>query len=377
MSGSPGGADLADLAHRADLVEVELWWVALPLVVPHRAAHGVEAERQVVVVRVGLADGTNGWGECPTLTHPTYAAEYTAGAFALLRDEVAPWLLGGVGAAPVGHPMATAAVLTAHLDARLRQQGTGLVERLGAEHGRPASSVPVTAVVGRRLDTEALLTAVAAHVAGGAAMVKLKVSPRPEDLASVRAVRATWPDLALAVDANGSLDTRSVGVLADLDLAYVEQPAPADDLLGSAALARRLGCPVALDESVTSLVALEVAVAVGAGTVVNVKPARLGGPLGAATVARAASEAGCGVFVGGMLETAVGRAAAAAVAALPVCTLPTDLGPSARYFVRDIADPLTVDAAGRLVVPTGPGIGVTPDRVRLEAVAIGHGRWRR
>jgi O-succinylbenzoate synthase len=369
--------DLVALADRADLAEVELWRVSVPLVRPHRAAHGTEVDRQVVLVRVVLADGTSGWGECPTLTHPTYAAEYTAGAFALLRDEVVPWLLGGPGAGPVGHPMATAAVLTAHLDATLRRQGTALVERLGSRHGRPAVAVATTAVVGRHDGIDALVDVVADRVVGGAALVKLKVSSRPGDLDAVRAVRATWPGLALAVDANGTLDNRSVAVLDELDLTYVEQPAPADDLLGSAALARRLSCPVALDESVTSLAALEVAVTVGAGTIVNVKPARLGGPPGAAVVAQAAVDAGCGVFVGGMLETAVGRAAALAVAALPVCTLPSDLGPSARYFETDLAGPLVADAAGRVVVPTGPGIGVTPDPARLEQVVLEHGRWRR
>jgi O-succinylbenzoate synthase len=377
VTAAPGLVDLVDLAQRAEIAEVELWRVSIPLVTPHRAAHGTETDRQVVLVRVRLADGASGWGECPTLTHPTYAAEYTAGAFALLRDEVVPWLLGGPGAAPVGHPMATAAVLTAHLDATLRRQGTALAARLGSRHGRPAGAVAVTAVVGRVDGIDPLLAVVADRVAGGAALVKLKVSPRPDDLEAVRAVRATWPDLALAVDGNGTLDNRSVAVLDQLDLRYVEQPAPAEDLLRSAELARRLSCPVALDESVTSLAALEVAVAVGAGTVVNVKPARLGGPVGAALAAQAAVDGGCGVFVGGMLETAVGRAAALAVAALPVCTLPTDLGPSGRYFEADVAGPLVTDPDGRVVVPDTPGIGVTPDPARLEQVALEHGRWRR
>ena len=377
VTASPGLADLVDLAHRAALTEVELWRVSVPLVTPHRAAHGTETDRQVVLVRVGLGDGTSGWGECPTLTHPTYAAEYTAGAFALLRDEVVPWLLGGPGAGPVGHPMATAAVLTAHLDATLRQQGVALAERLGSTHGRPSTTVATTAVVGRHHEVDALLATVAARVGAGAALVKLKVSPHPADLEAARAVRSTWPDLALAVDANGTLDARAAALLDELSLVYLEQPAPADDLLGSAALAQRLSCPVALDESVTSLAALEVAVAVGAGTVVNVKPARLGGPLAAAVVARAAADAGCGVFVGGMLETAVGRAASAAVAALPVCTFPTDLGPSSRYFESDLAAPLVVDAAGRLEVPSGPGIGVTPDPAGLQRFTVDHGLWRR
>lgn len=351
-------------------VEVELVRVRVPLRSPLRSAHGTESVRDLVLVRVTLADGSTGWGECSALARPTYTAEHTAGAWLVLRDELAPALLAGADAGVVGHPMAAAALGTAHLDARLRRQGRRLVEELGATHGRPADRVAVAAVVSRAGSIDDVLAVVAERLAEGAALVKVKVSPRPADLDAVAAVRATWPDLALAVDANGTLDARSLSVLGPLGLAYVEQPAAADDLLASAALARRTDVPVALDESITSLASLEVALALGAGTVINVKPARLGGVGPAAEVARAAAEAGCGVFVGGMLETGVGRAAAVAVAALLWCTLPTDLGPSSRYLEHDLTDPIEVDGEGFLLVPPGPGTGVELHPQRLHEVAV-------
>lgn len=351
-------------------VEVELVRVRMPLHAPLRSAHGTESVRDVVLVRVTLGDGTTGWGECSALARPTYTGEHTAGAWLVLRDELGPALLAGTDPEVVGHPMAAAAVGTAHLDARLRRQGRRLVEELGAAHGRPVERVPSAAVVSRAASTDDVLAAVAARLGEGAALIKLKVSPRPADLEAVAAVRAAWPDLALAVDANGTLDARSMSVLAPLALAYVEQPAPADDLLASAALARRSDTPIALDESVTSVASLQVALTLGAGSVVNVKPARLGGVAVAAEVARTAADAGCAVFVGGMLETGVGRAAALAVAALPWCTLPTDLGPSSRYLARDLTAPIELDADGFLPVPTGPGTGVEPDPARLDEVAV-------
>jgi O-succinylbenzoate synthase len=81
------------------------------------------------------------------------------------------------------------------------------------------------------------------------------------------------------------------------------------------------------------------------------------------------------VFVGGLLETGVGRAVAAALAAGIVAgnpgeTLPCDLGPSSQYFDDDVTDPVVVDGAGDLVVPTGPGIGVVPRADRLGAVTV-------
>ena len=67
-----------------------------------------------------------------------------------------------------------------------------------------------------------------------------------------------------------------------------------------------------------------------------------------------------------MLETGVGRAGALAVAALPGCTLPTDLGPSARYFATDLTASFVLGPGGTLSVPLGDGIGVVPDPARLD-----------
>lgn len=356
---------MSDPAHQ--VTTVELRRLSLALRTPLRSAHGSESVRDLLLVRVELADGTSGWGECSALARPTYTAEYTAAAWRVLLDELVPSLLAGTPSAVVGHPMAGAAIDAAVLDARLRQRGVRLVEHLGREHGRPAERVRTTAVVGRQASTDTTVAAVAAHVEAGVAMVKLKVTPRPEDLDAVAAVRATWPELPLAVDGNGSLDARSLSILDGHDLAYLEQPHAADDLLGSAASAERLDTPVALDESITSLAGLEVACALGAATVINVKPARLGGVEAAADVARTAAEAGCAVFVGGMLESGVGRAAALAVAAMPSCTLPTDLGPSARVLSEDVGEPIVTDADGAVVVPEGEGIGVTPLPEQLDA----------
>lgn len=354
----------------SDVAEVELIRVRVPLVAPLRSAHGVEAVRDLVLVRVALADGTEGWGECSALARPTYTAEHTAGAWAVLREELVPALLAGRDAGVVGHPMAATALAVARTDAGLRRRGRRLVEELGARHGRPAERLPTTAVLGRAGSVDDLLRSVADQVALGVALVKLKVTPRPEDLEAVGAVRSTWPGLALAVDGNGSLDRRSLAHLDGLGLVYIEQPAPPEALLESAALAERLDTPVALDESITSLDALETALALRALHVVNVKPARVGGIQAAADLVRTAVDAGAVAFVGGMLETGVGRAAALAVASLPGCTLPTDLGPSARYLADDVTEPIVTDDAGRVVLPTGPGIGVTPRPERLDAVAV-------
>lgn len=355
----------------ARLVAVELIRVRMPLRHEHRAAHGAEAVRDLVLVCARFDDATSGWGECSALARPTYTGEHTAGAWAVLRDEIVPAVLAGRTPGIVGHPMATAAVLTALSDAVLRDAGRSLATDLAEGQGaNPLGAVQSCAVISRADDADGVLAAVEERVQARVAMVKLKVTPERRDLAAVGAVREAWPDLALAVDFNGTADADALHQLDRLHLEYVEQPAPADELVRSAHLASLIEAPVALDESITSAGSLDAAVALGAGRIVNVKPARCGGPHAAAALVRQARNAGLDAFVGGMLESGIGRAAALAVAALPGCTLPTDLGPSLVYFDEDVTEPLLADGSGRMLVPSGPGIGTEPVPAHLERFAV-------
>jgi O-succinylbenzoate synthase len=352
-------------------VSVELRRVRLPLVRPMVASHGVERDRDVVLVAAGLADGSVGWGECSTLGRPTYTSEWTEAAWSVLRDELAPAALASRASDVVGHPMAAASVSTAVLDAGLRSSSVNLASALGVVPGR---AVPSTAVTGIQPTVDDLLRCVAVDLAAGHRSVKCKIRPG-WDVEPLTAVRAAWPDLPLAADANGAYGRGDLDHLVSLDrlgLLYLEQPFPADELLVSAELVRSSGTPVALDESVTSVATVDVIVALAAASVLSIKPARLGGIDEAARVASSAASRGLGAFVGGMLETGVGRAAALAVAGLAGCDLPTDLGPSSRYFPVDVTGPFSLDADGSLAVPTGPGIGVTPDADRLEAATVDH-----
>lgn len=349
-------------------VSLDLRRLRLPLRQAHVAAHGAEAERDVVVVAATFDDGLMGWGECPTLGHPTYTSEYTGGAWAVLRDELAPAWLAGVADNVVGHASARWALETAALDHRGRCEGRSMAELLAPETGARAY-VHSNAVIPRG-DVEQTLARVEEAVAAGVASVKVKLI-RASDVATVEAVRDRWPALAVAADANGSLDPGDHRFFEELDhagLSYLEQPLPADALVASAALVARLRTPVVLDESVTSPPLVETVVSLGAANGVNAKPGRLG--LGALAVARAARPAGLSVLCGGMLETGIGRAAALAVAAQVEFDLPADLGPSSAYFAQDLTPPFVLDDQGRLAVPAEPGLGVGPDRDRLEDATV-------
>ncbi|GIG61879.1 o-succinylbenzoate synthase [Longispora fulva] len=356
---------------------VELRRIRMPLVAPFRTSFGVSTDRDALLVRVVTADA-EGWGECVAMTAPLYSPEHVDGAAEVIRRFLLPVLYAlpdldahavGPAFAPVkGHPMAKAAVEMAVLDAQLRAAGMTFGRFLGAV--RP--TVPAGVSVGIMDSVPALLDAVAGYVDAGYLRIKLKIQPG-WDIAPVRAVRERFgDDLALQVDANTAYTLADARHLARLDpfgLLLIEQPLGEDDLRGHAALARLIGTPVCLDESITSARAAADAIALGACSVVNVKPGRVGGYLEARRVHDVCAAHGVPVWCGGMLETGLGRAANVALAALPGFVLPGDTSASDRYYARDITAPFTLEA-GHVRVPTGAGLGVVPDPAALDDVTV-------
>jgi O-succinylbenzoate synthase len=363
--------------------------VRLPLREPFVAAHGTERDREVVLVEAVAEDGIHGWGECVALSAPTYSNESTEGAWVRLRDEMVPTALQRGFIRDDDAPMAAAAFEAAIDDVALRRDGRSLgdvlrlrgadavrfhaqVRMAGAPDGLGRhATVPCTAVIGRQPSIEALLARVDARLAEGYGSIKVKIAPG-WDLEPLRAVRTRWPDLALAVDANGSYleDDATLAALDDLQLQYIEQPLAAQAYAAHARLADRLTTPIALDESIRGERELDHALAFGVRYIVNLKPGRVGGTAEAVGIVLRAQQSDLSVFVGGMLETGVGRAYALAFAGMAACDLPTDLGPSTRYFAEDLTDPVELLSGGRVAIPDGPGIGAEPHRSRLEAATV-------
>ncbi len=148
-------------------------------------------------------------------------------------------------------PDARHGLATALLDADARADGVPLYQWFDSE--RHCNRVPVNATVGDGSPAETA-DAVERAVEAGYDCCKLKVGKRTvdEDVARVRTVRERVGDdvtLRPTPTARGpATDARGFDRLAPLDVAYVEQPLPADDLTGHAGL-RGNGVGVALDES--------------------------------------------------------------------------------------------------------------------------------
>jgi O-succinylbenzoate synthase len=352
------------------IASVELLRVRLPLVRPFRTSFATDVDRDVLLVHVRTTEGVDGWAECVATSWPGYSSEYLEAAISVLRDHLLPRVWGALDAQgahdamlPVrGHPMAKAALETAVLDAALREENRSLASFLGAVRGEVDCGVSVGIPpddVADRMGS--LLAEVTEYVEAGYRRIKLKIQPG-WDLEPVERVRERWPDIPLQVDANAAYGRQHLDFLPRLDvfdLLLIEQPLPEDDLVGHARLAELMRTPMCLDESIVSVASAETALAIGAASIINIKPGRVGGYLESVAIHDLCREADVAVWCGGMLETGIGRAANVALAALPGFTLPGDTSASDRYYARDVTAPFVL-RDGRLDVPTGPGIGVDP-----------------
>jgi O-succinylbenzoate synthase len=355
----------------------ELRVLHLPLVAPFTTSFGTETVREVIVVRALTAEG-DGWGEIVTQAAPLYSSEYTQSAWDVALRWLVPALLnaGPVRAEQVahvlspfvGHRMVKAGLELAVLDAALRREGRPLSEYLGAVRDRVPSGVSV----GIQDDPAALVDAVGGYLDEGYARIKIKIKPG-RDVGDTAAVRDAFADIPLQVDANSAYTLADAETLAELDrfdLLLIEQPLQEDDLVDHATLAKRLRTAVCLDESIVSAKAAADALALGSASVINIKAGRVGGYLEAVAIHDLCRDAGVPVWCGGMLETGIGRAANAALAALPGFTLPGDISASSRFYHRDIVTEPAVIEDGHVRVPTGPGLGVEVDAAALDEFTV-------
>lgn len=364
------------------ITSARLHRLSIPLTSPFTTSFGTELTREALILEVEVDSPfgqVTGWGECVAMEEPLYSAEYVDGCTEVIRR----WLLPALASVDdlvaetvgyhlrhvVGHPMAKAAVEMALLDAQLRSTGQSFAAYLGGVR----TAVPSGVSVGIQDSIEQTLRVVDGYLADGYVRIKLKIAPG-WDLEPVRAVRQMFgDDVPLQVDANAAytlVDTPTLRRLDDFGLLLIEQPLAEDDLRQHAQLAGRLQTPICLDESIVSAASAADAISLGAAQVINIKPGRVGGYLEAVRIHDLARAHGVAVWCGGMVETGLGRSANAALASLPGFVLPGDISASARFYERDLTEPVEM-VGGEVAVDSSPGVGRAPIPEILERFRTG------
>ena len=353
--------------------------IRLPLVAFFETSFSRVYDKTFILVSLD-GDGVEGLGECVADSDPYYSAETNVTAWHLIKDFIAPLVLGRTFADPRevfpslarvrGHHMAKAAVEMAAWDLAA-QVAAGAACR-GCSAARAPRSRPACRSASRTRST-IWPPRSATELDAGYRRIKIKIKPG-WDVAAVETIRARFGGVPLMVDANAAYtlaDADRLAALDRFDLMMIEQPLEYDDVRDHAELQRRIATPVCLDESIHSVRAAEEAIALAACRIVNIKPGRVGGHAESIRLHDVCAAHGIPVWHGGMLESGIGRAHNIHLASLPNFSLPGDIAASRRYFVPDLIEPgIEVSRDGTVPVPTGPGIGVTVDWDRVKAATL-------
>lgn len=360
--------------------EIELFRVAMPMKEVWRTAFSDEHNIDSVIVRM-VADGHEGWGETAPYSMPRYSPEWAGAAYMLLRDCLAPMLLGrDVDSGQTlqellrgfkGNPFAKAGLDNAWWDAAARRAGQPLWRFIGGTGAR----VTVGADISVMNDLDALIEAVGRAQDAGFRRTKLKFRPG-WGLEMVARVREAFPDAVLHVDCNSGFTLDDLPMFRELDrygLAMIEQPLAHDDLIDHARLQQALQTPLCLDESIVSLDRARKAIDIGACGWINLKHGRVGGLTQAIAIHDLCAARGIPCWVGGMLESAIGQGPSMALATLPNIGYPCDVFPSSRFYAEDVAEPeIVLSAPSEIEAPGTPGHGFRPVPERLAGCTLEH-----
>lgn len=357
-------------------MRLEMRMVTMDFITPFETSFGRQKQRNALIFRLEK-DGITSYSECVTDTDPFYSYEDNETSAHIVKTYLAermksvpePEEFTASVSFVKGHNMAKAAMEMLLWDYHARSSKVPLHEYLGKSRGYAEVGLSIG------MDTVDKVKERAVNAKReGYRRVKIKIK-RGREMELVSSVREAIGDFPLSVDANTDYRIGDIEKLKGLDkynLVYIEQPFEHNDLLDHARLASEIKTPVCLDESITSSEDARKAISMKAGSVINIKPGRVGGLGESLKIADLCRRNGCHVWVGGMLETGVGRGYNVSMASNSLVDLPGDTSPNSHYYTRDIVkNPFTMKD-GRIVPNSGPGTGVEIDMDALRSVT----KWK-
>ncbi len=267
----------------------------------------------------------------------------------------------------VSNPFAKASVDTAFWDLWARTQGMRAVDIFG--NRKTVSVIPTRASIGAS-GVEETVKVACDFWNLGIRTLKFKVGVSPfNDVSRLKAVREKLGDEPIfTIDPNGaytSIDeaVAAIDALLPYNLHLVEQPTPRDRMQMLAKVRRRIPIPIIIDEGVFTPNDLQEALDCDAFDILSVYPGKNGGLTNTIDMVRTAWQASKPCVLGSNLETDLGQAAIASLAAgleaFPVEKFACDLGSSMYYERTSVNRPLVLKD-GRIEVPQGIGFGVEP-----------------
>lgn len=205
--------------------------------------------------------------------------------------------------------------------------------------------------------------------------LKIEFNGEPEhDLAVLEAVRETvGPEVPIIVDADGRYEDRDIALRigAELDrreVFWYEDPLPPGEWREYVALRHALDTPLAGGKHLRSPGAFLSAFRAGAIDVATPDVRLCGGITGLVKIAELARWFGVRVSLHNPVSSLGVIASAHAALTLPNCLM-TELAAALLFVEQDLLDPPLSFEDGFLVVPDGPGLGVTVSEQFLQEFA--------
>lgn len=345
--------------------------LSVPLPRPVRTAIHDASRADTVLVELRTDAGLVGAGYCFAF------GPHRARALAALVDDLVPLYVGQDPRAPrahfarawrainfLGHAgaavMALAALDTACWDLAARAAELPLFRYLGGDRTR----VPAYASDGLWIDAsiDGLLAEAERFLAQGHRAMKMRVGrARPaEDLERARRLReALGPDVRLLADANQGWDEptalRAGAMLEAVDLYWLEEPLPYEDLEGSARVAAALRTPIASGETEYGSLGMKRHLDLRAADVLMPDLQRMGGPTGFLQAA-----ALCQGYQQPVSSHLFTEASCHLLAAVPNALVLEHMS----WWQGLFSEPLRIED-GHVVVPERPGLGLELSREAL------------
>jgi len=278
---------------------------AWPIRGSFRIARGAKNKADVVVVTLA-EDGKTGRGECVPYERYGEAVASVCAELSRVPPDVTRESLQQL--LPAG--AARNALDCALLDLEAKRTGRRAWEILAL----PAPKILTTAFTLSLAEPKEMADAAREAVDNGYSLLKLKLAGAG-DLERVKKVRAAAPHARLIIDANEGWtrdDLALIPLLAELGVALIEQPLPAesDDALNLFASP----VPLCADESCHTRA--DLARIAGRYSHINIKLDKTGGLTEAVALAREAKRLGIGLMVGCMVSTSLSMAPASLLGTL-------------------------------------------------------------
>ena len=373
--------------HSITIESIRIHLISLPLVEVLTTSFGGEANKSAMLLELRTQEGPVGWGESSAMLEPGYSYETLGSSYHILQEFLIPAVLGKTISSPTempalmkstrGYPLSKHAVEAAVWDAWAKANDLRLADAFAhhlpdGHESRGYANVGVS--IGIKGSHQETIDTIRKRIDQGYGRIKLKIRPG-WDFEMARAVREAFPDISLMLDANSAYtldDAEHLTQADELDLLMIEQPLGYEDIFQHSKLQPQLQTDVCLDESIHSLGDAQLGYEIGAYRIINLKPARVTGYTESLAIYQFCVENDIPLWIGGLLETGVGRSANLAFASLPGVNLPCDISATDRYYDPDISEPaFYLSDHSTIQVPDGPGIGVElqPDRLESSAAA--------